>query len=62
MKSNAKPLGGAAFNAALSQALTVSKEELQRREEQWKQENAHKAKRGPKPKTSASGHVSHGKD
>jgi hypothetical protein len=50
MKSNAKALGGAAFNAALSQVLTVSKAELQRREEEWKRENADKPKRGPKPK------------
>ena len=57
MKSNAKPIGGDAFNAALGQVLQVSKAELQRREEEWKREHAGKPKRGPKPKTSASGHA-----
>ena len=43
----------ARFDAALRQVLSVSPEELKRREEAWKRENAGKPKRGPKPKASA---------
>jgi hypothetical protein len=50
------------FQAALGHVLSVSKDELVRREEAYKAENEGKPKRGPKPKTSASGHASHGAD
>ncbi len=46
------------FDATVKQVLSVSKEELQRREAEYQAERANKPKRGPKPKTSASGHVS----
>jgi hypothetical protein len=46
------------FDNAMRRVLHVSKEELQRRLEAEKQANAGKPKRGPKPKTSASDHVS----
>jgi hypothetical protein len=38
------------FQSGLRQVLTVSKEELQRREKQYQDERAGKPKRGPKPK------------
>ena len=38
------------FDAALRQVLSVSKEELMRREKEYKEERAEKPKRGPKPK------------
>jgi len=44
------------FDSAMRQVLHVSKEELQRRLEAEKLANKDKPKRGPKPKTSASGH------
>lgn len=47
-----------AFNHALRTVLSVDKDELKRREEEYKAENAHKAKRGPKPKHGASAHAS----
>jgi hypothetical protein len=51
------------FNAALQQVLSVSKEELLRREKQYQAEQSTKPKRGPKPKhSSASGHVSGNND
>jgi hypothetical protein len=46
-----------AFNAGLRQILSVSKHELQEREKQYQDERADKPKRGPKPRSSASGHV-----
>jgi hypothetical protein len=46
------------FQSGLRQVLTVSKEELQRREKQYQDERAGKPKRGPKPHSSASDHVS----
>jgi hypothetical protein len=45
------------FQSGLRHVLTVSKEELQRREKQYQDERAGKPKRGPRP-SSASGHVS----
>ncbi len=45
------------FNSALRSVLSVSKIELQQRLEADKLANADKPKRGPKPKTSASGHA-----
>ena len=51
------------FENALRQVLTVSKEELQRREKQYQAERAGKPRRGPKPKRrSVSGHASSGTD
>jgi hypothetical protein len=47
-----------AFNAGLRQILTVSKSELAIREKQYQDERATKPKRGPKPRSLASGHVS----
>lgn len=44
------------FDATVKQVLSVSKEELQRREAEYQAERANKPKRGPKPKTSVSGH------
>ena len=53
----------AKFNAALRQVLSISKEELLRREEQYQAERADKPKPGPKPKHSlASGHASNDRD
>jgi hypothetical protein len=49
------------FQGGLRQVLTVSKEELQRREKQYQDERAHKTKRGPKP-SSASDHASNDGD
>jgi uncharacterized protein (DUF4415 family) len=46
------------FQAALGHVMSVSKEELKRREAEYQKENEGKPKRGPKPKTSASGRVS----
>jgi hypothetical protein len=47
------------FDAGVRKILSVSHDEVKRREEQWKQERAGKVKPGPKPKTSA--HVSESK-
>jgi hypothetical protein len=49
------------FQSGLRQVMTVSKEELQRREKQYQDERKDKPKRGPKP-SSASGHVSNDGD
>jgi hypothetical protein len=46
------------FTGALKKVLQVSKAELQQRLEADKEAKAGLPKRGPKPKTSASGHVS----
>jgi hypothetical protein len=46
------------FEDGLRQVLTVSKEELQRREKQYQDSRKGKPKRGPKPVSSASDHVS----
>jgi hypothetical protein len=48
------------FDAAVRQVLSVPREELKRREEQWKREHPNTRKKR-KPKTSASGRVSGGK-
>jgi hypothetical protein len=45
------------FQSGLRQVLTVSKDELERREKQYQDERKGLPKRGPKP-SSASGHVS----
>lgn len=37
------------FDAGVRKILSVSHDELKRREEQWKRERATKAKPGPKP-------------
>jgi hypothetical protein len=50
------------FQSGLQQVLTVSKEELLRREKQYQDERKDKPKRGPKRHSSASGHVSDGGD
>ena len=47
-----------AFKDGLRQVLSVSKTELSEREKQYQAERATHPKRGPKPKPSASGHVS----
>jgi hypothetical protein len=47
-----------AFKDGLRQILTVPKSELSEREKQYQAERADKPKRGPKPRSSASGHVS----
>ena len=46
------------FDATVRQVLSISKEELQRREAEYKAERAGKPKRGPRPKASVSGHAS----
>ena len=46
------------FNAALGHVLSVSKEELLRREAAYKAEQEGKPKRGRRPKTSASSRAS----
>jgi len=51
-----------AFKDGLRQILTVSKSELSEREKQYQAERATKPKRGPKPRSSASGHVSGSED
>jgi hypothetical protein len=51
-----------AFSAGLRQILTVSKGELSEREKQYQAERATMPKRGPKSKSSASGHASGSKD
>lgn len=50
------------FDDAMRRVLRVSKAELQKRLEAEKQANAGKPKRGPKPKTSASGHAVSARD
>lgn len=55
MKSNPEYTN---FQDALKRVVQVSKEELIRREAAYKAANLGKPKRGPKPKTSASGHAS----
>lgn len=40
----------AKFDAGVRKILSVSHDELKRREEQWKRDRAGKAKPGPKPK------------
>jgi hypothetical protein len=47
-----------AFQGALRKVLQVSKTDLNRMLEEERQANIGKPKRGPKPKTSASGHAS----
>ena len=49
------------FDAGVRKILSVSRDELKRREEQWKRERAGKAKPGPKPKTSPASRVSDSK-
>jgi hypothetical protein len=41
------------FDAGVRRILSVSHDEVKRREEQWKRDRAGKVKPGPKPKTSA---------
>ena len=50
------------FENALCQVLRVSKADLNRMLAEEKVANAGKPKRGPKPKSSASGHAVSGKD
>ena len=62
MKSNAKSNPEFEnFDSAMRRVLTVSKAELQQRLDAEKLANSGKPKRGPKPKTSASGHAASGK-
>jgi hypothetical protein len=46
------------FQEGLRHVLTVSKDELAKREKQYQDERANKPKRGPKPHSSASDHAS----
>ena len=50
------------FTAGLRQALSVSKADLAEREKEYQAERSTHSKRGPKPKTSASDHVSGKRD
>jgi hypothetical protein len=52
----------AAFSAALGKVLKVSKNDLNRLLAEEKKANSGKPKRGPKPKTSPSDHVSDSSD
>jgi len=49
------------FDAGVRKILSVSHDEVKRREEQWKRERAGKAKPGPKPKISPASRVSDSK-
>lgn len=49
------------FDSAMTKVLSVSHEELKRREEHWKRDHPHAHKKR-KPKTSASDHASRAKD
>jgi len=51
-----------AFRDGLRQILTVSKSELSEREKQYQAERATRPKRGPKPRSLASGHASDSRD
>ena len=46
------------FQEGLRHVLTISKDELKRREKQYQDERANKPKRGPKRHSSASDHAS----
>lgn len=46
------------FDAGVRKILSVSHDELMRREEQWKKSREGKVKPGPKPKTSTEARVS----
>jgi hypothetical protein len=46
------------FDAGVRRILSVSHDEVKRREERWKRGRAGKAKPGPKPKTSPDARVS----
>jgi len=46
------------FDAGVRKILSVSHDELKRREEQWNRARAGKAKPGPKPKTSPASRAS----
>jgi hypothetical protein len=50
-----------AFDSALRKVLSVSKNDLNRLLQEEKVANANKPKRGRKPKTASSSHVSSGK-
>jgi hypothetical protein len=50
------------FEDALRQVLSVSKEELKRREAEYQRRRADEPKRGPKPKTSTSDRASSDRD
>jgi len=50
MKSKPSAEEQTRFDSALRQVLSVSKEELLRREKQYQDERAKMPKRGPKPK------------
>jgi hypothetical protein len=50
------------FQEGLRQVLTVSKDDLTVREKQYQDERATQKKRGPKPRSSASGHALSGGD
>jgi hypothetical protein len=58
MKSNAKMIEGAEaftrFTSAMKHIVSVPREEIQRREAEYKAKAALSPKRGPKPKPSAS--------
>ncbi len=49
------------FDVGVRKILSVSHDDVKRREEQWKQERAGRAKPGPKPKTLPDAHVSDSK-
>jgi hypothetical protein len=46
------------FDAGIRKILSVSREELKRREEQWQKNREGKTKPGPKPKVSPASRVS----
>jgi hypothetical protein len=56
-----KPTEAQNFDAGVRKILSVSHDELKRREEQWQRGREGKAKPGPKPKTSPASPVSDSK-
>jgi hypothetical protein len=50
------------FDAVVRKVLSVSREELKRREEDWKHQRANQKPRGRRPKTADASRVSTGKD
>lgn len=51
-----------AFDKTVRKVLSVSRDELARREEEWKRERAGQKPRGRRPKTSTASPVSDAKD
>ena len=61
MKQPKEPSESENFDAGVRKILSVSHDELTRREERWKRERETKTKPGPKPKTSPASRASDSK-